>query len=104
MTGNRDNILGISFTEKDTIKNNIEVIEWDFPNCHIRISKSRTSREEVLEQVISGFNSINQALGTNYQLSKIYYVPSDDPSQLIYQTLIRSLIQHYNNGNEFEEF
>ena len=47
MTGNRDNILGISFAEKDTIEDNIEVIEWDFPNCDK--SRIQTSKEEVLE-------------------------------------------------------
>jgi len=101
MTGNRDNILGVSFANKDSIENNIEVIEWNFPN--IDNSKIRTSKKEVLDQVLSGLNSINQALGTNYTLSKIYYVPSEDGSSRIYQTLIRSLIKHYYEGKEFKE-
>jgi hypothetical protein len=103
MTGNRDNILGISFAEKDTIEDNIEVIEWDFPNIpNTDKSRIRTSKEEVLQQVLSGLNSMNEYFGTNYQLSKIYYVPSEDGSNLIYQTLIRRLIRHYHNGNEFK--
>ena len=73
VTGNRDNILGISFGNKNVTKNNIEVIEWNFPN--ISSSKIRTSKTEVLNQVLSGLNSINQSLGTSYTLSKIYYVP-----------------------------
>jgi hypothetical protein len=97
MTGNRDNILGVSFGNKDSI----EVIEWYFPNSDKSII--RTSKEEVLEQVLSGLNSINQSLGTSYQLSKIYYVPSEDGSSLIYQTLIRRLINHYHEGKEFKE-
>jgi len=100
MTGNRDNILGVSFANKHSIENNIKVIEWNFPN--IDNSKIRTSKKEVLDQVLSGLNSINQSLGTSYTLSKIYYVPSEDGSSLIYQTLIRSLIKHYYEGKEFK--
>jgi hypothetical protein len=101
MTGNRDNILGISFGNEDTTENNIEVVEWNFTNTDS--SNIRTSKAEVLNQVFSGLNSINQSLGTNYTLSKIYYVPSEDGSSLIYQTLIWKLIQHYHEGKEFKE-
>jgi len=101
VTGNRDNILGISFGNKHSTENNIEVIEWNFPN--IGSSKIRTSKTEVLNQVLSGLNSINQSLGTSYTLSKIYYVPSEDGTCLVYQTLIRSLIKHYYEGKEFKE-
>lgn len=69
VTGNRDNILGISFDNRNSTENNIEVIEWNFPN--IGSSKIRTSKTEVLNQVLSGLNSINQCLGTSYTLSKI---------------------------------
>ena len=101
MTGNRDNILGVSFANKHSSENNIEVIEWNFPN--IDNSKIRTSKKEVLEQVLSGLESINQYLGTSYTLSKIYYVPSENGSSLIYHTLIRRLIKHYYEGKEFKE-
>lgn len=97
MTGNRDNISGISFGNKHSI----EVIEWNFPN--IDNSKIRTSKTEVLNQELLGFNSINQSLGTSCTLSKIYYVPSEDGSSLVYQTLIGSLIKHYYEGKEFKE-
>jgi hypothetical protein len=30
MTGNRDNILGISFANENKIDNEIEVVEWSF--------------------------------------------------------------------------
>ena len=94
--GSQDNILGISFGEDD-----IEVIEWNFNN--IDKSRIQTSKEEVLEQVLSGLESVNQSLGTNYKLSKIYYVPLEDGSSLIYQTLIRKLIKHYYERKEFKE-
>ena len=86
---------------KDSNENDIEIIEWDFPN--IDSSKIRTSKTEVLNQVLSGLNSINRALGTSYTLSKIYYVPSEDGSYFVYQTLIRNLIKHYYEGKEFKE-
>jgi len=96
ITGSQDNILGISFGEDD-----IEVIEWNFNN--IDKSRIRTSKEEVLEQVLSGLESVNQSLGTNYKLSKIYFSPFDISTNRIYSGLISALIRHYHSGNEFKE-
>ena len=96
ITGSQDNILGISFGEDD-----IEVIEWNFNN--IDKSRIRTSKEEVLEQVLSGLESVNQSLGTNYKLSKIYFSPFDISKNRIYSGLIAALIRHYHSGNEFKE-
>ena len=96
ITGSQDNILGISFGEDD-----IEVIEWNFNN--IDKSRIRTSKEEVLEQVLSGLESVNQSLGTNYKLSKIYFSPFDISTNRIYSGLIAALIRHYHSGNKFKE-
>jgi hypothetical protein len=96
ITGSQDNILGISFGEDD-----IEVIEWNFNN--IDKSRIRTSKEEVLEQVLCGLESVNQSLGTNYKLSKIYFSPFDISTNRIYSGLIAALIRHYHSGNEFKE-
>jgi len=96
ITGSQDNVLGISFGEDD-----IEVIEWNFNN--IDKSRIRTSKEEVLEQVLSGLESVNQSLGTNYKLSKIYFSPFDISKNRIYSGLIAALIRHYHSGNEFKE-
>ena len=51
LSGAQDNILGVAFDDKNNSDNNIEVIEWDFPN--IDKSRIRTSKEEVLEQIIN---------------------------------------------------
>lgn len=96
ITGSQDNILGISFGEDD-----IEVIEWNFNN--INKSRIRTSKEEVLEQVLSGLESVNQSLGTNYKLSQIYFSPFDISTNRIYSGLIAALIRDYHSGNEFKE-
>lgn len=104
VTGNRDNILGICFGDKDITQNNIEIIEWNFPNVRNSSNANiRTSKTDILNQVLEGLNSINEALGTNYTLSKIYYEPYEDSSCFIYRTLIRSLIVHYYEGKEFKE-
>ena len=96
ITGSQDNILGISFGEDD-----IEVIEWNFNNSDR--SRIRTSKEEVLEQVLSGLESVNKSLDTSYKLSKIYFLPSDRASNLAYKLLICKLIRYYHDGKEFKE-
>jgi hypothetical protein len=96
ITGSQDNILGISFGEDD-----VEVIEWNFNNSDR--STIRTSKEEVLEQVLLGLESVNKSLGTNYKLSKIYFSPFDISTNRIYSGLIAALIRHYHSGNEFKE-
>lgn len=101
ITGSQDNILGISFVETNSSEADLEVIEWDFPN--IDKSRIRTSEEEVLEQVVSGLESVNKSLGTNYKLSKIYFSPFDISTNRIYSGLIAALIRHYHSGNEFKE-
>lgn len=96
ITGSQDNILGISFGEDD-----VEVIEWNFNNSDR--SRIRTSKEEVLEQVLFGLESVNKSLGTNYKLSKIYFSPFDISTNRIYSGLIAALIRHYHSENEFKE-
>ena len=101
MTGSQNNILGISFVKKDIAEDKIEIIEWHFPaNAHEKII---TSRELVLEQVLCGLNNINEALNTNYKLSKIYFSPFDSNSGSVYSLLIYKLIRHYHDGKEFIE-
>jgi hypothetical protein len=101
ITGSQDNILGISFIETNSSEANIEVIEWDYPNIDRR--KDKTSKEEVLKQVISGLAFVNKALGTNYKLSKIYFSPFDSANDGVYVGLISTLIKHFHNGDEFKE-
>ena len=71
----------------------ITVIEAEF----------ETSKEEVLEQVLFGLESVNKSLGTSYKLSKIYFSPFDISTNRIYSGLIAALIRHYHSGNEFKE-
>ena len=97
ITGRQDNILGICFSK--TNNNPIEVVVQDVKDG----SKIQTSEDQVLNQVLSGLKEVNKSLGTNYQLSKIYFVPSDMASDSVYKLLIALLIRRYHNGNEFKE-
>jgi hypothetical protein len=69
-----NNILGISFCDdpiNENEENEIEVISLEPTE-----NADKTSNSEILDQVLEGLNGVNKALGTNYRLSKIYYVPS----------------------------
>ena len=101
ITGSQDNILSVIFDHKNKSDNNIEGIEWDFPN--IDKSRIRASKEKVLKQVLFGLESINHSLGTNYKFSKIYFSLFDIPTNRIYSDLIATLIRHYHSGNKFKE-
>ena len=63
LSGSQDNILGVSFGED----NKMEILEWPIDEG----AKIRTSKKEVLEQRISGLESVNQSLETNSKFSKI---------------------------------
>nr|YP_009059261.1 hypothetical protein [Eunotia naegelii]YP_009059313.1 hypothetical protein [Eunotia naegelii]AHI51208.1 hypothetical protein [Eunotia naegelii]AHI51260.1 hypothetical protein [Eunotia naegelii] len=101
ITGAQDNILGICFMEPNSSEDNLEVIEWDFPKIYRRTEK--TSKQEVIDQVLSGLETINKSLGTNYKLSKIYFSPYDISKNRVYSGLVAVLIRYYHNGNKFEE-
>lgn len=97
LSGAQNNILGVSFDESNS--NKIEILQWPVEKGY----KIQTSKEEVLEQVLSGLESVNKSLDTSYKLSKIYFLPSDRASNRIYSGLIAILIRHYHSGKEFKE-
>lgn len=96
------NILCVCFNENKTNENTIQIIDLKFPN--IEDTKIRTSHTELLDQVLNGLDSVNESFQTNYKLSKIYYVPSDDGSGFIYRNLTHALIRHYHEGKEFKKY
>lgn len=89
------NILGVSFSED----NNMERREWPIKEG----KRIRTSKKEVLEQLISSLKSVNQSLGINYKFSKIYFLLSNRTSHSVYKVLICKLIKCYHSENEFKE-
>jgi hypothetical protein len=102
MTGNHDSFVGISFSEKIEQDPKIpEIIELEIKNP--KNKKNLLSKDEVLKEVLAGLKSVNEALGTNYKLSHIYFVPSLDGPSSIYQGLVHTLIIHYHTGEDFKE-
>jgi RNA polymerase-interacting CarD/CdnL/TRCF family regulator len=94
ITGTQDNILGVSFTENET---NIQVVEWNIKEGSVR----KASSEEVLAQVVDGLRAINEELGSNYKLSKIYYLPTDSAANSVYKFLIAEIVKRVNSKGEF---
>ena len=69
MKGNHDSFLGVSFA-KNT-EQNLEVIEVQIRNS--KKKKNQPSKDEILKQVLTGLESVNQSLGTSYKLLQISY-------------------------------
>ena len=108
ITGSQDNYLGISFAEKEI--SDPEVIELKIgpivqkkPFYKVITRPILTTKKEIKQQVLNGLDSINKSLGTNYQLSHIYFVPSDSCKHQDYKLLTERLIRHYHEGKEFKE-
>jgi len=91
----KDNILGISFGKDNKMK----ILKWPIKKS----KKIWTSKKEILKQIISGLKSVNQYLGINYKLSKIYFLLSDRKSNSVYKLLICKLIRHYHSRNKFKK-
>ena len=52
---------------------------------------------------MSGLKSFNQSFKTNYQLSEIYFLPSDSVRNSVYHLLIFELMKHYDYKKEFKQ-
>ena len=93
ITGSPDNILGVTFG--DTKKQSIRMTKRNDKVC--------SSEQEILKQVMSGLESFNQSFETNYQLSEIYFLPSDSARNSVYHLLIFELMKHYHYKKEFKQ-
>ena len=96
ITQKEHNLLGGCFSESD--KTTIQLIEIERPGDKIQISAN-----QVLEEELSGLKKVNESLGKNYQLSKIYFLSLDSAFDSIYEFLIQKLIRHYDQGNKFKK-
>ena len=70
---------------------------------NLKKSKYRISEMIFGKVKVTGLRLVNQSLNTNYRLSKIYYVPVDNPNNSVYEFLIQELIKHLHSGQVFEE-
>lgn len=95
MTGNRDNILGVSFANKHSIENNIEVIEWNFPNIDNRETVFDKCCFEVIEEgsVVKGWFESCHFIETNFNGVKV-----------IQAAVVDSKFSKFNKSIEFIEF
>ena len=96
-TGATINGLGICFGEENTM----EVIEW--PKLKWQHGEIPVSKELVLSAVKSRLPVLNEAYGTDYKISKIYFQPSDSPSESSYSLLTSQIIRRFIEGGEFKE-
>lgn len=127
ITGNNDNIIGISFAERDELDVIPEIIPWNFRKNRKFIlpedseiipwkfrknkkfilpedSNSELIEKSIMYQVALGLAKINIVLETNFQISKIYYQPFEDDSNMIYSGLTMELIQHFFDKKELNGF
>jgi len=89
ITGSQDNILGVTFASEEVI---VEVKAWEVNKS----AKIRSTSKQVLGQVLSGLELVNVTLGSQYFLSKIYFLPSDSASNAVYKLLIQELIKFFH--------
>ena len=99
-TGVSNNILGVSFSPNKLSNSDIEIIE--LPLYKKNLNKCISS-DQVLKEVLDGLNRINKKFKTNFQLSKIYFLPSERSDGSTYSVLITELIKWYYFDNNFNE-
>lgn len=61
----------------------------------------RLDGEEILTQVLSGLESINQELGKEYFVSEIQFIPSDSKPTSAYRLLVQELVKRIDEEGEF---
>ncbi|MDH2433501.1 hypothetical protein QCD60_13050 [Pokkaliibacter sp. MBI-7] len=96
ITGSQDNILGVCFSEDEVP---VEIISWSIKKG----AKIKSSPTQVLNQVLSGLEVANSVSKKKYHLSKIYFLPSDAPSNSVYKLLTKELINRIDKGLKFSE-
>jgi len=107
ITSNHSNILGVSFLDASESEIVPQLVPWNFKknipfedlNCI-----SETTEKEILYQVSTGLTKMNENLNTTYHLSKIYYQPLENTSNMIYRVLILRLIEHFFETKELNSF
>lgn len=91
ITGVQDNLLGITLADAPT---KIDLVA--LPASDAR--KAKTNPDEVLRQVAEGLSEVNLELGSNYHVSKIFYLPHESAANSVYKLLIVELIRRIDAG------
>jgi hypothetical protein len=87
ITGPSHNLLGLAFDAEVSSQVAVEVLPT---SAH---EVARIAGEDVLENVLQGIIEANRELGTQYQVSKIQFVPTDTPPVEIYRQLAKSIVE-----------
>lgn len=91
ITGAQHNFLSLRLSE---VRSDIEVVPLP-----IKLGETvMVSASSVLGQVKSGLALANEELGQEYYISCVQYVPSDTPSNSIYEGLTVELIRRLHAG------
>lgn len=91
ITGTQDNLLGVTLCEH---QGEVELVALESRGG----AKVSAEPEEVLRQVTAGLADVNRELGTNYCLSKIFYLPGESATNLVYTLLIVALVRKIEAG------
>lgn len=93
ISGPKHNLLSISLgkSEQTTITALKQGLDY----------RQLVDEDDVLSQVTSGIEQLNAELGTDYFVEKIQFVPSDTPSQTVYNELVKAIVTRVHEGKEF---
>jgi len=96
ITGPQHNLLGITIGE---VHSPMELVEFPMKKGEQR----QVDPKSVLSQVRDGLEEVRKELGKEYIVSKVYFVPSDTPSQSVYKLLTMELIRRIESQEGFIE-
>lgn len=94
ITGPEHNLLGIRLASS---RKNIDVVPLPMKNGdRVRIDKG-----SVLAQIERGLLNVNFRLKKDYIISEVLFLPSDSPSDSVYEYLIFELIKRIDEEGDF---
>lgn len=91
ITGSQDNFLGLCLSD---VEHDIEVLALPIKNG----DSMKINAGSILAQVKNGIISASKELGKMYFVSKIQFIPSDSPSDTIYEYLTIELLKKIDQG------
>ena len=94
VTGPQHNLLGLSFSKSAPERVALERLSGP--------SNGAIDEEELVRAVLSGVAKANAAVGANYYVSRVQYVPTDTPAAGIYSDLAQLIVERIASGRQFD--
>lgn len=94
ITGPSHNFLAIRLSEKDCMTTAAALPVRNGGSSNIR-------KDDVLLQVLSGLQSINVELNSEYHIAEVQFIPSDTESDSVYRMLTRELVRRIHDRGGF---